>query len=424
MSPFRRRRRTVAERTEVAPPPRRRVVDEEVVAPPRRRPPRLWPWLLLLLLLVLAGLGALYFLSQADEDKETVPAVVGLSVDDATERLTADGFRTVVERRASVRPRGRVFAQRPGGGSQLDEGEAVTILVSRGRELVTVPSVERLRVEEAESRLRQANLTARRRGVFSEQPVGVVVAQDPRGGERVARDTTVRINVSKGTGRVAVPDVVGQQAAAAGANLRKVGLRPRVFNVPSPEPEGTVVAQNPLPGGELAKGDFVRINVSTGEPAGGGTDTGTDTGTTGGVAGARRVSVPETVGQSLNAAQDRLQRARLVARVDFVPSQEPAGRVVAQNPVAGTSVRPGASVRLNVSEGPAPGTRMAVPDVVGLREQEARRELTASGFRVRVLREPTPDPAEEGVVVRQEPQAGRRAPRGAQITIYVGEPVA
>ena len=401
----------------------RRVVEEEEVyeAPPPPRPPQLWPWLLLLALLVLGGLGALWYFSQ-EEDKETVPAVVGLSVDEATERLTADGFRTVVNRRASPRARGRVFAQTPGGGSQLEEGEAVELLVSTGPRLTTVPDVTDLTAEAAAARLRQAGLKERRRGVFAEEPRGAVVAQDPRAGERVARGASVRVNVSKGTGRVKVPDVLGQRAADAGANIRKVGLVAKVFNVPSVEPKGTVVAQNPQPGSELARGDTVRINVSSGEaPEGDAGAAGGGGGGGGGGGQPGRVPVPDVVGQRLGAAQDQLQDEGFVVRVVFVPSREPANTVVAQNPTAGTTARRGANVQVNVSEGPRQRPRASVPDVIGLTEQEARQELTRAGFTVRVFTEPTPDPAENELVVRQEPVAGQSAPRGSQITIYIGE---
>lgn len=386
-----------------------RVVEEEVYEePPPRRPPRIWPWLLLLALLVLAGLGALwYFTTQDDDEADTVPALVGLTEREAVERVADEGFEPVVQRRPSERPRGRVFAQRPGGGSQLDEGEAVVLLVSRGVERTTVPDVVGLRVDEALERLTAADLRARTRRVFSERPVREVVAQDPRAGGRAAKGSEVRLNVSKGTGRVAVPDVVGRTAAEAGSILRRAGLRPKVFEVPSNEREGTVIAQNPQPQAEVGRGDFVRINVSTGEA-----------GEAGGQAAA--VNVPDVVGQDINAGRNRLQEAGFVVRVDIVPSTEPEGRIVAQNPAAGTAARRGANVRLNVSEGPQPTARVAISDVVGLTQAEARRELTTAGFRVRVFDEPTPDPAEVGFVVRQEPQAGRRAPRGAEVAIYVG----
>ena len=75
----------------------------------------------------------------------------------------------------------------------------------------------------------------------------------------------MRINVSKGSGLVDVPTLVGLQQADAQAQLADLGLEANVFRVPSSEPAGTVVAQNPV-GGQAQVGSAVRLNVSTGTP--------------------------------------------------------------------------------------------------------------------------------------------------------------
>ena len=417
------RRRRVVDDT--APPVRQRtdVVEEEVPPPPR--PPLIWPWLLLLILLLLAGLGAWWFLSRED-DKRTVPELVGLQERVAVQRVEAEDLQAEVDRRANERPSGVVFAQTPGGGAQVDEGEVIELEVSTGPARVVVPQVVNEPQEQAEAELRDAGFEVLVRRVFHEDEPGTVVAQDPEGGERAERDSTVRINVSAGTGRVTVPDIVGVTREVAEQRLRRAGLTARVFEVPAPDPPGTVVAQNPVPGKELARGDTVRINVSTGEsPPATGTTKDTTAGTTtaggGGAPPPARVAVPTVVGQSQTAAQNRLQAAGFGVTVDFVPSREPEGRVVSQNPVAGAQGRRGSFVHINVSEGPQTRPRRAVPDVVGLDEQTARQDLQRAGFRVQVFREATPDPGEEGIVLRQEPSAGRMAARGALITLYVGE---
>jgi beta-lactam-binding protein with PASTA domain len=61
---------------------------------------------------------------------------------------------------------------------------------------------------------------------------------------------------------------------------------------------------------------------------------------------------------------------------------------------------------------------VAVPNVEGSSEQDARSRLTGAGFRVQVLREPTDDAAQAGAVIDQQP--GRTAPEGALVAIYVG----
>jgi beta-lactam-binding protein with PASTA domain len=251
------------------------VVEEEVVeeAPPPR-PPTLWPYLLALLVLVLGGLGALWYFTQDDEaEAQPVPGVVRLPEGDAVDRLRDEGFTVTIERaRSDEAPQGIVFAQRPGAGRELETGAIVTILVSSGPETTEVPEVTGLPADRAEDLLRDAELRVNRAAVFSDEPPGTVVSQAPPAGERAARDSAVRINVSRGTGRVTVPDVVGRTAAEAGAILREAGLpTPNVVRVPADAPAGEVVAQSPTAGSEVAEDDPVRINVSdgTGEAAGG-----------------------------------------------------------------------------------------------------------------------------------------------------------
>ena len=446
MSPFFRRRRPAAR---PGPPPddatrvlpaepavgerRTEVVDETV--PVERRPRRdpLWPWMLLLLLLVLAGLGALWYFSR-DEPKTTVPDVVGQRVGEATRLVEEAELEPRIVREANERAAGTVFATRPGAGSQLAEGEELTLLVSRGPEQVDVPSVVGLTLDDARARLERVDLEVRVRRVFSEEAAGAIVAQSPAAGERADAGSEVRINVSKGSGRVSVPDLVGLTEEEARSRLEGLDLEARSFEVASDEAAGTVIAQNPLPGDELAEGDSVRINVSTGEGGDGGTGTttGTDTtgtettgtettGGTGTTGGSRAVTVPSVVGRQLAAARGRLADAGFGVRVEYVSSSERAGTVVAQRPAAGASARRGAAIALEVSQGPDARPARAVPDVLGLTQPEATAELRRAGFRVETVGEPTPDAAEEGVVIRQTPAAGRRVSTGALVTIFVGE---
>ena len=87
-----------------------------------------------------------------------------------------------------------------------------------------------------------------------------------------------------------------------------------------------------------------------------------------------------------------------------------------QSPGAGHELREGATVALHVSSGPAP---VDVPDVVGLDEESARLELENAGFTVRVVVEPTDDPAEDGIVVGQAPPGGSTAGGGSLVTLTV-----
>jgi beta-lactam-binding protein with PASTA domain len=406
------RRREVEETEETRVAPADEEIVEEHVPPPP--PPRIWPWLLLLLLLVVGGLAAYFLLTRGDE-KTTMPRVIGLREDVARARVAEAQLDADVDRRLSRRPRGIVFAQVPGAGTQLDEGQRVEILVSSGLIRVVVPSVRDLPVDDARRRLEAAGFEVRVRRVFAGAPRERVVEQDPRGGERARRGSTVELLVSKGRNLNRVPDVVGMQEDEAVRALRAREFEVRIFDVPSEEPRGTVVAQVPQ-GGVLGPPDArVRINVSSGEPTGTPQERQPAPGPTTGA----RVRVPNVEGLPQTSALGRLRNAGLNGVVAFERSDQPRGRVLRQTPAAGTRVARNSDVRLVVSAGTA-AARVNVPDVVGLDQPEATQTLEDAGFIVDVIRVVVEDPAEEGVVIDQQPQGGTQAPRGAVVTIFVG----
>jgi eukaryotic-like serine/threonine-protein kinase len=102
--------------------------------------------------------------------------------------------------------------------------------------------------------------------VFSDQPRGTVVAQQPAAGGHVAPGSLVRLNISKGSANVDVPSEVGNPVTQAQSELAAKGLKPTVTRVPSDQPIDTVVAQAPA-GGQVRKGSTVQLNVSKGAPA-------------------------------------------------------------------------------------------------------------------------------------------------------------
>lgn len=431
-----------------------------------------WPWLALLGALVLGALLIGYFATRDDEDEPAatttvttrattttvdrvvVPSLLGLREADAVERLRRLDLTSSIERRESERPAGTVVSQRPAPGIDLPRGGLVRLGVSSGRVTVTVPDVVGVASRTAEERLRAAGLQPRAVETFSSEPVGRVVAQDPRAGDEVERGSTVRIDVSKGPQRVQVPDVVGQTEARAREALRAAGLLASVFDVPSDRPEGTVVAQEPKGGATVARGARVRINVSEGPPPATTTRVTTTVATTTVATTTTRATttsatttvatttttattttaptttapttttrpsttVPDVVGLTHAAARARLRAAGLVQSVVYLNSPEPEGVVIAQFPKPGTPAKEGDRVRINVSLGPKVGAGAAVPDVSGEGEAAATTRLRGAGFAVEAVERETTDASEAGLVVDQDPGAGSRAPRTSVVTIYV-----
>jgi eukaryotic-like serine/threonine-protein kinase len=386
------------------------VVEEEVVPPPP--PPRIWPWLLALLLLVIAG-GVAYFLLTRQDDKTTMPRVVGLTEAQARARLADAQLEVDVDRRPSQRKAGIVVAQTPGAGTQLNEGQRVEILVSSGLVKIPVPNVRGLKEDEAKAKLSAAGLKTKVERVFAGAPKGEVVEQDPRGGERVAKGSTVVLTISKGRNLNTVPGLVGKSESEAVRILRAREFTPRIFDVPSEEPKGVVVSQVPAAGEKAPPDSRVRINVSAGTPTGQTTERTATTPTQ--TTPSANVTVPNVVGLAQTPALRQLRAAGLRGVVAYETSNQPRGRVIAQQPASGAQARRNSQVTITISAGNGNAEQIEVPDVRGSDLQGATQTLQDAGFRVETIRT-----ADGDTVNDQQPAPGTTAPRGAVVTLFVG----
>jgi serine/threonine-protein kinase len=130
------------------------------------------------------------------------------------------------------------------------------------------------------------------------------------------------------------------------------------------------------------------------------------------------VQVPNLVDQTQAAATAALQQAGLVlGPVTTAASNDVAeGSVISSDPAAGATVDEGTEVALVVSAGP---DTAAIPNVVGLTEDEARSNLENAGFtRVNSRQEASTEPA--GQVVSVDPGQGSQAnPETQVITLSV-----
>jgi len=253
------------EPTVVTPADRRReYVEEEVGGPPPVvRPYPWWLWVLAGICLALAILFLVLWLMERNDTKD-VPSLVGLSAAQARDKASTDGFTLETLSRPSGQPSGTVIDQAPQAGAGLEKGAQVMAIVSGGQAQVTVPKLTGSTATAAEQLLESQGLTASQRSVDSTKQKGIVVAQDPPDGTKVAKGTSVGLAVSSGNGTVKVPAVQGTSQADAVSAITSAGLVPVVIQVPSQQAEGNVIAQDPAPNQQVRAGSKVRINVSGG----------------------------------------------------------------------------------------------------------------------------------------------------------------
>jgi serine/threonine-protein kinase len=192
-----------------------------------------------------------------------IPSVEGLPEREAVRKLDKAGFRVKsVARFSDEVAAGRAIGTDPAEGSELARESTVTLRVSKGPDLVEVPSVLGLDQAIAESRLRRADLVPNVETEESAATEGTVITQDPGSGT-VRRGSEVTIVVSTGIESFTVSSVIGQSQQAARATLRAQGLKVAVQKqeVPSEDDDGVVIDQSPPAGTRVQAGDTVTILV-------------------------------------------------------------------------------------------------------------------------------------------------------------------
>jgi beta-lactam-binding protein with PASTA domain len=243
---------------------RRVVVDEDAPPPRVVRPYPWWLWVLVVLFLAAAIVFFVLWLMERNDAGKDVPSLVGLTQVEAQDRAVSRGFILKTVRRSAATPPGRVVDQAPQPGADLEDGSQVMVVVSAGRQQVTVPKLVGSTADAAEQLLTAQGLQAIKKTIDSPKPKGIVVVQDPADGTRVPKGSTVTLSVSNGQGEVKVPAVQGMSESDAVAAIVGANLVPVVIQVPSPKPQGTVIAQDPPANQAVPAQSKVRVNVSGG----------------------------------------------------------------------------------------------------------------------------------------------------------------
>jgi serine/threonine-protein kinase len=216
----------------------------------------------------------------------------------------------------------------------------------------------------------------------------------------VAAGTTVALNRTVlQRDAIEVPSVLGLPAQSARALIESRGL---MFVVGEERddiktPAGNVVAQRPLEGSRIERGQAVDVVVAK-APA--------------------PIKAPALVGLALGEAKLRLETVKLVTgKITEEPSADvKAGSVISQSVAEGGEIRVGTTVDLVVSKGAA---MIPVPSVVGRSLTKAKDDLQKAGFTVGNLRSREDDDHSDGVILEQNPSANQPAAKGSAVDLVV-----
>jgi len=302
-----------------------------------------------LILLVIGGVLLFQALSNDDGGGEAEQFVLddytGKPLPEVTADLTAKNIRfTTTDEENNLVPPNFVHRTDPIAGTLLLQDQSVEIVYNPDTQLVPIPNVVALSLEEARTRLAAegfvvGEVTTEEREDLARDSV---ISSDPPAGTPLLQGAEVNLVVAAPPSSVQVPgEVIGVSEIDARAVLQ---APPYEFVVTtdvrsSPTvPANTVMEIRPGPGELVEKGSDVLIIVSTGP---------------------EDVRVPVVRGRTEAQARNTLTEIGLIPVVQFQDGNFGAaedGRVISQSLPVGSKVKPGTEVIVVVARNTAPAT--------------------------------------------------------------------
>ncbi len=323
----------------------------------------------------------------------------------APRRDTMPPYDDSVPRRTALLVFGTLFAAIVLGGGGLFLYQTLTR--SSANASITVPDVTGLSVKDASEALLGLGFTPvpyadPRDGVGDD----VVYAQDPPPSVLARTGDTVTITYNPASSPVVVPLVRGLTVKDATALLAPLGLQLTVREVRNDPavPENQIISQEPKADAQVRKGSAISVIVS---------------------GGLGQLVVPAVEGQTAGAARQLLEATPYFFSVtvsEEASTAVEAGRVIRTEPAAGSAAAARSAITLVVAAGQA---KVAVPQVEGLTEADARAALAAAGLGADVRYQDVPaGDANDQRVISQGTDPNTQVAAGAVVRLTVGRAVA
>ncbi|MFM9611561.1 Stk1 family PASTA domain-containing Ser/Thr kinase [Streptomyces sp. V2] len=263
-----------------------------------------------------------------------------------------------------------------------------------GNNKTTVPSF----VDQTEQQAQQTAINGDLKVTVAEKKpcenteTGKVCSQDPAAGTSVDKQTTIRLVISTGAPKVAVPSVLGKSTDEATQILERDGFNVKTVTQESTEEAGTVLAQDPKLGAEVEKGSTITLTVAK---------------------AVAKETVPDVTGLSCDDAKKRIEQNNLTAGTCSnvqVQDQNQNGKVVSTNPQIGAQVDKDTTININVGQG-----QTQVPsNLVGLTLKEAKEALQNAGLQVGNIQGPQDD---DSRVFGSNPSPGQTVQPGQTVNL-------
>src|SRR5690242_14524370 len=227
-----------------------------------------------------------------------VPKVTGVATATAQADLRNVGLHPGATRRVLDNnvAKGLVVKTIPANGSRIARGGQVTLIVSAGPHMISMPQVPGLKLTDAQAAIKHTGLVPGQVKLVTSATIaaGIVISTSPNAGTSWPQPNPVTIVLSAGP---PVPNLVGQQKAVAEQWATANGVNLNEVTTASDQPVDTVIKQSVRPGSSFTAGQVITVTISTGPPM---------------------VAVPNVDGQRVPQAVHILRRLGFVVQINQV----------------------------------------------------------------------------------------------------------
>lgn len=219
-----------------------------------------------------------------------------------------------------------------------------------------------------------------------------------KGSSSKDKNTSQEQQETQQEGPVAMINVVGMNVDEAKAALNAIGLGTKVTKQESDAPVDEVISQSVEEGEEIEMYSTIDLVVSSGTDA---------------------VEVKDVTGMTEEEAKAALTGAGFSVTVSSQNSDDvESGKVISQDPTAGSKAEKGATITITVSSGPQT-VKVKVPDLRGMTESAAKEKLTSAGLKCGTVSETYSDTVTQGCVVSQSYSADTEVEEGTSVNIQL-----
>ncbi|MCL4417909.1 MAG: PASTA domain-containing protein [Actinobacteria bacterium] len=267
-----------------------------------------------------------------------------------------------------------------------------------------VPPIERINVNEAKEILSTygLKLVIKSSEFNSNISQNYIISQDPQPGNKIPKDSSVNVVLSKGleTVLVKVPNLIGLTKQDAIKTIEDLGLKAGSISEENSSDfvKDTIINQNPSYNEEIDKNSIINLTVSMGN---------------------KILTIPNLIGSDFLYAKAQIEMLGLkLSTTKMTDAASPPGTIIALNPPPGSQVEENSIVELIIATNLE---FIPTPDLIGMSLTNAVNLLNEKGIIFEISYIQTDYSVQKDTILEQDPQPGTTLQPGGAMILFAGK---